>query len=128
MRVMYSSDCVCDFLIRTVTHVAFVRLIRIHKIVAPVNEIQYEYREIIAELRLFPQSPQIQKELWAYNKYGTYRFFRLTDDGLEEIQQTGEPAKNGEPKPDAKTDGGIRPDSEPATGKDTQEPLGEPPS
>lgn len=127
MRVTYSSDSVCDFLIRTVTHVTFVRLIRIEKIVAPVNEIGHEYREIIAELHLFPQSLQIIKELWVYNKYGTYRFFRLTDDGLEEIPQSGEPAKNGEPEPDAKRDGGTSPDTEPTTGKDNKETPGMPP-
>ncbi|MDD5143048.1 hypothetical protein [Methanoregula sp.] len=106
MRVTYSSDSVCDFFIRTVTHVTFVRLIRIEKIIAPASEIEHKYREIIAELRLFPQSLQIKRELWVYNKYGTYRFFRLTDDGLEESQQSGEPAKNGEPEPDAKPEGG----------------------
>jgi len=105
MRVMYAPDSVCDFFIRTVTLVTFVRLKRIEKIVATANEIQYESREIIAELRLFPQSLQIQMELWVYNKYGTYRFFRLIDDGLEEIRQSGEPVKNGEPEPDAKTEG-----------------------
>ena len=128
MRVMYAPDSVCDFFIRTVTHVAFVRLIRIEKIVAPASEIERERREIIAELRLFPQSLQIKRELWVYNKYGTYRFFRLTDDGLEEIQQTGEQAKNGEPEPEAKTNGGPSPDTEPAAGKDTKETPGTPPS
>jgi len=127
MRVTYSSDSVCDFFIRTVTHVTFVRLIRIEKIVAPASEIKHEHREIIAELRLFPQSLQIKRELWVYNKYGTYRFFRLNDDGLEEIQQSGEPAENGEPEPDAKRDGGTSPDTEPTTGKDNKETPGMPP-
>ena len=41
----------------------FVRVVRFEKIVAPGNEIGYECREIIAELRLFPQqSLQIQTE------------------------------------------------------------------
>jgi len=128
MRVTYSSDSVCDFFIRTITHVAFVRLIRIEKIIAPASEIEYEHREIIAELRLFPQSLQIKRELWVYNKYGTYRFFRLTDDGLEEIPQSGEPAKNGEPEPDIKTEGRTSPNTEPATGKDNKETPVKPPS
>lgn len=128
MRVMYAPDSVCDFFIRTVTHVAFVRLIRIEKIVAPASEIERERREIIAELRLFPQSLQIKRELWVYNKYGTYRFFRLSDDGLEEIPQSGELAKSGEPEPDAKPEGKNRPDTEPVTGKDNKETPGKPPS
>lgn len=121
MRVTYAPDSICDFFIRTVTHVAFARLVRIEKIIAPASQIKHEYREIIAELRLFPQSLQIQRELWVYNKYGTYRFFRLTDDGLEEIQQTGEPAKNGEPETDAKTEERNHPDTEPFVGEEAKE-------
>ncbi|MCK9631497.1 MAG: hypothetical protein M0R30_07620 [Methanoregula sp.] len=128
MRVTYAPDSVCDFFIRTVMLVSFVRLIRIEKIIAPASEIEHEYREIIAELRLFPQSPQIQKELWVYNKYGTYRFFRLTDAGLEEIQQSGEPVKNGEPEINAKTEGGNSPATEPVSEKDNKEVPGAPPS
>ena len=128
MRVTYAPDSVCDFFIRTVMLVSFVRLIRIEKIIAPVNEIEHEYRKIIAELRLFPQSPQIQKELWVYNKYGTYRFFRLTDDGLQEIQPSGESAKNGEPEINAKPEGGNSPARGPVTGKDNKEVPRESPS
>jgi hypothetical protein len=92
MQIVYASDSVCDFLIRTVAFVIFVRVVRSEKIVAPVQDIAYEYRGIIAELRLFPPSLQIQTELWIYSRHGTYRFFRLTDAGLEEIQQDGETA------------------------------------
>lgn len=90
MRVTYALDSVCDFFIRTVMHVTFVRVVRFEKIVAPVNEIRYECREVIAGLRLFPPSQQIRLEVWIYSRHGTYRFFRLVDTGLEEIQQSGE--------------------------------------
>jgi len=126
MRVTYAPDSICDFFIRTVTHVAFARLVRIEKIIAPACEIEHEYRETIAELRLFPQSLQIQRELWVYNKYGTYRFFRLTGDSLEEIQQSGEPARNGEP--DARTEENNHPDTEPVVGKETGDSPGMSPS
>jgi hypothetical protein len=90
MQIVYASDSVCDFLIRTVALVIFIRIVRFEKIVAPAHEIAHECRGIIAELRLFPKSLQIRTELWIYSKHGTYRFFRLTDAGLEEIQQDGE--------------------------------------
>lgn len=90
MRVMYSSDSVCDFFIRTVTLVIFVRAVRLEKIILPVEEIKRKCREIISELRLFPQSEQIQLEMWAYSKHGTYRFFRINGNGLEEIPPEGE--------------------------------------
>jgi len=91
MRVMYSSDSVCDFFIRTVTFVIFVRAVRFEKIILPVEEIERECREIISELRLFPPSEQIQLEIWAYSKHGTYRFFRINGTGLEEIPESPEP-------------------------------------
>jgi hypothetical protein len=69
--------------------------VRIEKIVAPVNEIEFMCRRMIAELRLFPPSQQIRLELWVYSRHGTYRFFRLTPAGLEEIQQNGEPGTAG---------------------------------
>ena len=95
MRVTYAHDSVCDFFIRAVMLVIFVRVMRIEKIVAPVNEIEFVCRRMIAELRLFPPSQQIRLELWVYSKHGTYRFFRLTTAGLEEIQQSGEPGTAG---------------------------------
>lgn len=97
-RALQSPESICDFFIRTVTLVTFVRVVRFEKIVAPVSEIEHECREMIAELRLFPPSLQIHPELWIYTRHGTYRFFRLADDGLEEIQQSGEP---GTAAPDA---------------------------
>jgi len=91
MRVVNTPESVCDFFIRTVMLIIFVRVVRIEKIVAPVREIEHQCRGTIAELRLFPPSPQIRLELWVYSKHGTYRFFRLTEAGLEEIPQSGEP-------------------------------------
>lgn len=91
MRVTYSPESVCDFFIRTALYVIFVRAVRFEKIILPVEEIERECREMIAELRLFPKSEQIRLELWIYSKHGTYRFFRITDAGLEEIPQEGKP-------------------------------------
>jgi hypothetical protein len=99
MRVMYSSQSVCDFFIRTVMHVIFVRSVRFEKITASIREIEHECRGIIAELRLFPPSHQIRLELWIYSRHGTYRFFRLTGAGLEEIRQDGEIAPAIVPAP-----------------------------
>jgi len=103
MRVEPGPDSVCDFFIRTMMLMIFVRVVRFEKIIAPAHEIAYECRGIIAELRLFPPSLQIRTELWIYTRHGTYRFFRLTDAGLEEIRQDGEaaPAAEGEQPPAA---------------------------
>ena len=99
MQIVYASDSVCDFLIRTAALVIFVRAVRFDKIVAPVSEIEHECRGIISELRFFPRSEQIRLEIWIYSRHGTYRFFRLTDAGLEEIRQDGEIAPAAVPAP-----------------------------
>jgi len=121
MQIVYASDSVCDFLIRTAALVIFARIVRFEKIIAPVSEIEHECRGIIAELQLFPRSEQIRLELWIYSKHGTYRFFRVTDAGLKEIQQNGELATGltaeGEAPPDTITD--TVPDTVPVTGPST---------
>lgn len=70
-------------------YVVFVRIRRTEKIVATVRDIEHECCDLIAELRLFPKSAQIHLELWMYSKHGTYRFFRVRDDGLEELDRDG---------------------------------------
>ena len=99
MQIVNASDSVCDFLIRTAGLVIFTRIVRFEKIIAPVSEIKHECRGMIAGLRLFPRSEQIRLELWIYSRHGTYRFFRLTDAGLEEIRQDGETAPAAVPAP-----------------------------
>jgi hypothetical protein len=128
MRITYAPDSICDLVIRTVALVFFVRVVRFDNILASSGEIEYAFRGIIQELRLFPASQQIQAELWVYSKNGTYRFFRLTENGLEEIRQDGEPVKNGEPEAAAGAGGETKPVTGPVTG-DTEKPApGESPS
>lgn len=95
MRILYGFESICDLVIRTAAYVAFVKARRTNKITATIHEIGHVYRDLIAELRLFPESAQIVPELWVYSKHGTYRFFRIGGDGLLEIDQNGIPA--GEP-------------------------------
>ena len=54
MKVEYGPESVCDFLIRTVELVIFVRVVRIEKIVASVSEIGHKCRAIIAEAPALP--------------------------------------------------------------------------
>lgn len=121
MRVTYAHDSVCDFFIRAMMLVIFVRVVRIEKIVAPVSEIEFVCRRMIAELRLFPPSQQIRLELWVYSRHGTYRFFRLTDAGLEEIQQNGETAPATIPA--TVKEGEADPAAVPTVNKDSTSPA-----
>ena len=88
-RIVYGLDSVCDLLIRTAAHVVFVKTRRTEKITATIREIEHAYHNLIAELRLFPGSAQILLELWVYSKHGTYRFFRIGEAGLVEVDRDG---------------------------------------
>lgn len=90
-RIVYGLESVCDLFIRTAAYVAFVKTRRTEKITATIQEIEHAYHDLIAELRLFPVSAQILLELWIYSKHGTYRFFRIGEAGLAEVDRDGMP-------------------------------------
>jgi len=91
MRIVYGLESLSDLVIRTAAYVAFVKTRRTEKITATIQEIEHAYQDLIAELRLFPVSAEILRELWIYSKHGTYRFFRINEAGLAEVDQHGLP-------------------------------------
>jgi hypothetical protein len=91
MRIVYGLESLSDLVIRTAAYVAFIKTRRTEKITATIQEIEYAYHDLIAELRLFPVSAQILLELWIYSKHGTYRFFRICGAGLAEVDRDGMP-------------------------------------
>jgi hypothetical protein len=119
MRIVYGLESLSDLVIRTAAYVAFIKTRRTEKITAPIQEIEHEYHNLIAKLRLFPVSAQILRELWIYSKHGTYRFFRIVEAGLVEVDQHGMPVSRpgeiatpvvpGEPVKDEQVTQGTRP-------------------
>ena len=91
MRIVYGLESLSDLVIRTAAYVAFIKTRRTGKITATVQEIEHMYHDLIAELRLFPVSAQILRELWIYSKHGTYRFFRVEKTGIAEVDRDGIP-------------------------------------
>ena len=91
MRIVYGLESMSDLVIRTAAYVAFIKTRRTEKITATIQEIEHAYHDLIAELRLFPESAQILLELWIYSKHGTYRFFRIGTAGLVEVGRDGMP-------------------------------------
>jgi hypothetical protein len=93
MRIVYGLESICDLVIRTAAYVAFVKARRTDKITATIREIEHTYQDLIAELRLFPVSAEILRELWIYSKHGTYRFFRISMAGIDEVDRDGKPVR-----------------------------------
>jgi hypothetical protein len=68
----------------------FVRVRFMPRILAAVEEILAEFRDAIQRLRAIAASLQVSRELWLRSKHGTWRFFRVTADGLLELDEHGQ--------------------------------------
>jgi hypothetical protein len=78
-------ECPCDFQILNNREDVFVRVKRSRCLYCSLAEMEALYRESIQKLRLIPLSASVQRELWVCSRYGRWRFFRITDTGMEEI-------------------------------------------
>jgi hypothetical protein len=62
-----------------------------------IGEIEAEFADAIAGLRLVPRTGPVSCELWLYSRHGTLRYFRIEDTRLVEIDCCGTPL--GQVKP-----------------------------
>lgn len=81
---------ICDFMIRGAGRIVFVRIKRAARLHCGVPELADEYKEQISRLRMLPGSGPVTRELWLYSKKCAWRYFRVTDAGMEEISPVGE--------------------------------------
>ncbi len=84
-----SRESVCDIVIHAkgVTVDAMIR--RSRRLHCSLAEMECQFEEALARLRLVPEDPCRSRELWACSPYGVLRFFRVLKDGLVEIDSTG---------------------------------------
>jgi hypothetical protein len=85
-----SREALFHFAIIAAGIVAFVRVRYAAQILATVPEIAAEFRTDISRLRAIVQATGISRELWLRSRHGTWRFFRVTADGLVEIGRDGQ--------------------------------------
>jgi hypothetical protein len=78
-----------EFLITGNGWFVMVRVRLARKIYASIAEIEAEFRDAIAGLRLVSRNGPVSCELWLYSRYGTLRHFRVGDAGLVEIDCYG---------------------------------------
>jgi hypothetical protein len=86
-----------EFLITGNGWFAMVRVRLSRKLYAGISEIEAEFRDTIAGLRLVFRSAQVSCELWLYSRYGTLRHFRVEDTGIVEIDWCGTLPVPGKP-------------------------------
>lgn len=91
MQFVPEAERVCDFMIRGTGRIIFVRIKRADRLHCGVLELAAEYGEQIAGLRTLPGSGPVARELWLYSKKCAWRYFRVSDTGIEETWPAGEP-------------------------------------
>ena len=88
MLFVASAYYPCDFMIAGDGYLGIIRVRLSEKIRAEIDEIQRTYSHSIADLAPVPRGGPVSCELWLYSRYGTLRFFRITGDGIEEIDRS----------------------------------------
>jgi hypothetical protein len=68
---------------------AIIRLQNTPRLWQDIPEIEWQFADAIARLRLHPAGGPVSRELWLYSRYGVLRFFRILENGIVEIGADG---------------------------------------
>lgn len=122
-RYQHRKGNLCGFTILCAGLVCFVTAMRLIKLSSAPEDILHEYAKVISRLRFIPSSPGISRELWLRTPRGAWRFFRILDDGILELDRYGMPLANGASPAGNNPSSGIVPavpwiSTGPATGPD----------
>jgi hypothetical protein len=91
-----------DFFFMSGERICLVWVKRTRRIWCRPEELEYQCAEAIAQYRELPAPAGITREIWYWSPYGNFRFFRIGDDGLIEIDRNGRDLARGPRKPGAK--------------------------
>jgi hypothetical protein len=86
---MHEPGMICNFVIYCMGFVAHVRIKRVTRLRCTHAVIEREAAEALSMLRAIASGPGISRELWVYLPRGSFRFFRVTDTGLVELERDG---------------------------------------
>ena len=81
----------CDFLVFTPYGIIAVTVRRTRRIRAGIDDIAYEYRETLNQIRSADTCPGVWCEFWLWSPYGAMRFFEIDGFRLNELSLTGLP-------------------------------------
>jgi hypothetical protein len=98
----HEPDMICSFVIYSIGLVAHVRVRRIERIRITPDWLEREAAVDLAALRFIASSPEISRELWVYSPKSAFRFFRVLENSLAELDRSGNPLP-GQPAVPART-------------------------
>ncbi len=97
MRYQHRQGNVCDFSLMSPGLVCFICVMRLTRLTSTPEDILHDFSSVIGQLRFIASSPAISRELWLRTPRGAWRFFRVLDDSLLELDRDGMPLKNTVP-------------------------------
>lgn len=94
MRYQHRRGNVCDFSIMSPGLVSFICVMRLIRLSSTPEDILHDFSSVIGQLRFIASSPAISRELWLRTPRGAWRFFRIPDESILELDRDGMPLKN----------------------------------
>jgi hypothetical protein len=85
----HGPGMICTFLIYLAGLVAHVRIKRMRHLRCTTQWLEREAADELAGLRIIASSPAISRELWICSPRGNFRFFRVLEDSLVELDRDG---------------------------------------
>jgi hypothetical protein len=79
----------CDLLILSAERFSVIRIKRTRHLWCTPEGMEAQFIEPVTRLRRIPASAFVSRELWVWSQYGTWRFFRVEDAGIVEIDRDG---------------------------------------
>jgi hypothetical protein len=83
--------CVSTLMIHAVGYTAVVSVLMSRRLHGTLAEMESQFADPIARLRLVPPGLCRTRELWACNRHGSLRLFRVMEKGIIELGRDGEP-------------------------------------
>jgi len=107
----HATDNPFSFMIVENGRLTAVGIQKAKKLRGPVDTIEAEHNDVVAGMYAVPRGGAAAIEIWFYSRRGAFRFFRLEDAGLMEIDLHGMPFVNGKPSAQllAVVDNGVHP-------------------
>ena len=88
-QFIHEPAMICNFVIHCPGFTAFVRIKRVSRIHCSPERIAWEAADAVADLRAIASGSGISRELWVFLPRGRFRFFRVMETGLTELNRDG---------------------------------------
>ena len=93
-RYQHRPGNTCDFSIMSPGLVSFITVKRLDRLTVMPEDILHDFAAVIALLRFIVSSPAVSRELWLRTHHGAWRFFRVLDNGIIELDRDGKVLEN----------------------------------